>query len=153
MRSLLAVGGRAPRLWATALALPILWGLAGCGRGDGLDRQPVSGSVTLDGAPLDTGMIRFLPESADATTETSTAIEGGKYSFPKDTGPVPGAYKVVISSAKGEAFEPPQGKMPGEVHPPLAKEKVPEKYNVTTELTATVKRGETAPIDFALTSK
>jgi len=137
-----------------AASLLVPWVVMGCGGGsDGLDRQPVTGTVTLDGAPLETGTIRFLPESAEASTETSTTIEGGAYAFGKDTGPVPGTYKVSISSVKGEAFEVPQGKMPGEVHPPPTKDKVPASYNVKTNLTATVTAGHTAPIDFTLKSK
>jgi hypothetical protein len=131
----------------------VLWGLAGCNTGDELDRQPVAGAVTLDGTPLDVGTIRFLPDSAEATTETSTTVEGGKYAFSRASGPVPGTYKVLISSAKSESFELPQGKTPGEFHPPLAKEKVPAKYNVKSTLTATVKAGQGTPIDFTLTSK
>jgi hypothetical protein len=138
---------------AIAASLLILWSLAGCSESDGLNRQPVTGSVTLDGSPLVTGTIRFLPTSPEATTETSTDIDGGKYSFPKSSGPVPGTYKVLISSAKREAFDMPQGKTPGEVHPPIAKEEVPAKYNVKSTLTATVKAGQSDPIDFSLVSK
>ncbi len=154
MEFLLAFDRRVSRRRAMAASLLVSWGVMGCGGGsDGLDRQPVTGSVTLDGTPLETGTIRFLPQSAEASTETSTTIEAGAYAFGKDTGPVPGTYKVLISSAKGEAFELPQGKMPGEVHPPKAKEKVPASYNVRSNLTATVTAGQKTPIDFTLNSK
>ena len=154
MQILMAVDRRVSRRWAMAALLLVPWGLWGCGGGsDGLDRQPVTGSVTLDGVPLDTGMIRLLPESAEASTETSATIEGGAYAFPKDSGPVPGTYKVLISSAKSEDFELPQGKTPGEYQPPKAKEKVPAAYNVKSTLTATVTAGQKTPIDFTLKSK
>lgn len=97
-----------------------------CGGGDdGLDRQPVTGTVTLDGTPLETGTIHFLPESAEASTETSTTIDARADAFGKATGPVPGTYKVSNSSFKGDAFEVPQGKMPGEVHPPRRRRRCP----------------------------
>ncbi|MEJ7637794.1 MAG: hypothetical protein WKF75_07350 [Singulisphaera sp.] len=71
MEILMAVNRRVPRRWAMAASLLVPLGLLGCGTGsDGLDRQAVTGSVTLDGAPLETGMIRFLPQSAEASTET-----------------------------------------------------------------------------------
>ncbi|WP_435009191.1 hypothetical protein P12x_000440 [Tundrisphaera lichenicola] len=141
--------------WARAISAGslILLGLSGCGEDDGLNRQAVSGTVTLDGKPLETGTIRLLPTSAEATTETSTFIEMGSYSFSKADGPVPGSYKVVISSAKRGAFDLPQGKTPGEAHPPKAKEEVPKQYNVKTTLTATVKADQAEPIDFPLVSK
>jgi len=154
MEFLMAVDRRVSRRWAMAASLLVPWGLMGCGGGsDGLDRQPITGSVTLDGAPLETGMIRFLPQSVEASTETSTTIDAGAYAFGKDTGPVPGTYKVLISSAKSEDFELPQGKMPGEFHPPKAKEKVPVAYNLKSKLTATVTAGQKTPIDFTLKSK
>ncbi len=39
--------------------------LAGCGGSSGkaIERNPVSGTVTLDGSPLDQGAIRFEPMS------------------------------------------------------------------------------------------
>ncbi len=154
MEILSAVDRRVSRRWAMAASLLVSWGVIGCGGGDdGLDRQPVTGTITLDGAPLETGTIRFLPESAEAATETSTAIDAGAYAFDKATGPVPGTYKVSISSIKGSDFELPQGKMPGEVHPPPTKDKVPAAYNVKTTLTATITAGHTDPINFTLNSK
>ncbi len=54
------------------------------GGGDGLDRQPVSGSVSLDGAPLKEGQIQFFPASNSAEAiATGGAITAGKYSIPK----------------------------------------------------------------------
>jgi hypothetical protein len=154
MVSLMAFGRRVSGRMVMAASLCVAWGVMGCGgAGDTLDRQPVTGTVTLDGAPLETGTIRFLPESAEAATETSTVIDAGAYAFDKATGPVPGTYKVSISSVKGDAFEVPQGKMPGEVHPPPTKDKVPAAYNVKTTLTATVTSGHKDPINFDLKSK
>src|SRR5262245_6811494 len=91
-------GRRSLRRWALAAPLLVLGGVVGCSGGDNLNRQPVTGSVTLDGAPLEKGTIRFMPTTTEATTETSTTISGGTYTFPKDSGPVPGEYKVSISS-------------------------------------------------------
>ena len=136
-----------------AASLLVSWGVMGCGgetMGLTASRSPAPSRST---GALETGTIRFLPQSAEASTETSTTIDAGAYAFGKDTGPVPGTYKVLISSIKGEAFELPQGKMPGEVHPPKTKDKVPASYNVKSTLTATVTAGQTTPIDFTLNSK
>src|SRR4051794_20308380 len=91
-------GGRWFRALTVALLIPGGLTLAGCSSGDGLDRQPVAGSVTLDGAPLPKGTIRFTPTSNEAGTDTSAEISGGKYAFTKQTGPVAGNYSVSISS-------------------------------------------------------
>lgn len=151
-----AAGRHRLRRPAPLASLPIflLLTVMGCGPGDdGLDRQAVSGKITLDGQPLAQGVIRFQPESSDATTEVSAPITDGSYSFTSSTGPVPGTYKIGISSAQDPQFVIPEGQSPGEFRPPPAKETVPDKYNVKTELTATVKAGQTEAIDFALTSK
>jgi hypothetical protein len=139
--------------WALALPLLALAGGWGCGSGDNLDRQPISGTVTLDGQPLPTGTVRLDPASAESGTQVSAQIENGKYSLSKSDGPVPGTYKVQITSIESPKFEPPAGKTPGEVVMPKTKENVPAKYNLKSVLTATVKSGQSEPIDFKLTSK
>jgi hypothetical protein len=144
---------RRPSRWALVASLLALAGAPGCGSGDNLDRQAVSGTVTLDGQPLSTGTIRFDPTSAEAGTQVSAPIQGGKYSLSRRDGPVPGKYTVQITSIESSKFEPPAGKMPGEVVMPKTKENVPAKYNLKSELTATVKSGQSEPIDFPLTSK
>ncbi len=54
MEILMAVDRRASRRWTMTAWLLVPWGLLGCGTGsDGLDRQPVTGTVTLDDRNLD----------------------------------------------------------------------------------------------------
>jgi hypothetical protein len=136
-----------------AASLLVLWGVVGCAGSDGLNRQPVTGSVTLDGTPLDKGTIRFMPTTTEATTETSTTSSGGKYTFGKDSGPVPGEYKVSISAVDDPNIQAKDGMVPGEYRPPTNKDKVPAKFNSNTTLTAKVQSGQSSPIDFTLTSK
>ncbi|MBI1321728.1 hypothetical protein GC170_00870 [bacterium] len=128
--------------------------IAGCGGGDGLDRQPVSGTVTFDGAPLKEGQIQFFPAAnAKDAIATGATITGGSYSIPRDIGPIPGTYSVQITASGGEQA-PPEGSdgMPG-TGPKHDKELLPAKYNAKTTLTAEVKAGATNTIDFPLTSK
>jgi hypothetical protein len=136
--------------------VPLLWlaGAAGCGAGaDNLNRQAVAGTVTLDGKPLAEGTIHFAPSSSEATTEVSEVIKDGKYAFSKYNGPVPGPYKVQISAPEPQPFTPPAGKSPGEFVIPVAKQNVPEKYNLKTVLTATIKPDHSGPLDFPLSSQ
>src|SRR6516165_2617663 len=98
--SMRALGGR--------MSLAILIACAGCGAaGDGLPRQPIWGTVTLDGQPLAKGFITFTPAAGQAT-QSGGVITGGKFSVPREQGPVPGKYSVSISSARAEAKVPPE---------------------------------------------
>lgn len=66
--------------------------LAGCG-GDGFSRVPLSGTVSLDGDTSRSGAITATPAQAGTSAPNATAIiENGKFSFPKDQGPVAGSY-------------------------------------------------------------
>ncbi|MFO0952720.1 MAG: hypothetical protein U0835_16540 [Isosphaeraceae bacterium] len=137
-----------------ALALPaVVLGslvLSGCGGGDGLDRQPVTGSDAQQ-RPAG-GDHPLLARSRRSGTDTSASIAGGKYAFTKETGPVPGTYAVAISSVEEQNLQTKEGMVPGAFRPPTSPDKVPAQYNSQTTLTATVKAGDSAAIDFTLTS-
>src|SRR6187397_3012218 len=81
-----------PRLLASSLG--------GCGGGDGLPRQEVSGQVTLDGQPLADGSIQFQPGETGGGPQVSggALIERGSYRIGRNEGLVPGPYKVMIFS-------------------------------------------------------
>jgi hypothetical protein len=61
-----------PRHLATYMSIaalcPLL--LCGCGRGNRLETTTVTGTVTLDGKPLTSGMVIFTPERGRAATAT-----------------------------------------------------------------------------------
>ncbi len=129
--------------WLLAATLVAMAGLSGCGSGDDLPRQAISGTVTLDGQPLDKGMIQFFPAAEMKNAMAGgTTIQGGNYSIPQSEGLVPGTYKVMISSEGGDVKAAPgetteEGAMPGlgPLHPP---DRIPSKYNAQTILTANV---------------
>ena len=126
--------------------------LAGCGgEGDELPRQAVSGTVTLDDAPLAHGFIQFQPASAEGVAAGGNVTDG-KYSIDRAQGPIAGDYKVLISSTpatEAEAGEPPP---PGAPTPPPT-DPIPAKYNSKTTLTAKVEAGKPNTFDFPLKSK
>src|SRR5688572_8699671 len=114
----------------------------GCGGPEHPDVGEVTGTVTLDGAPLADATVMFQPSSGRGSMGTTNAE--GKYSLTYLDG-VPGAvlgsHKVSIRTG-----------VPGEDgQPPLVKEKLPAKYHSHTELTADVK-SDPNTIDFDLTS-
>jgi len=128
-------------------------GLTGCGGGDGLPRRAISGTVTLDGRPLDRGRIEFRPIGPG--TPAGASIEQGSFRVPLDQGPVPGRYRVNISSAdepgpSGVAkAEEESGPGPG---PPGATERLPARYNASSTLIAEVKADAPNVFDYPLDS-
>jgi hypothetical protein len=135
--------------------LPVLLLLAGCGSSDNLPREPVSGTVTLDGKPLERGTISFQPESG-LPTAAAVTISAGQYSMTRAQGLVPGAYRVLISSTPpggGIANNPATGRPPPPGQPtPPPKELLQAKYNEKSILTAEVKGGAENRFDFELDS-
>jgi hypothetical protein len=117
--------------------------LAGCAKKP--DRGTVTGSVTLDGQPLPSGVIHFVP--ADGKTATADSmITDGKFSASVP----PGDKKVSISApkvtGKKRMFDKPDSP---EVD--VVQELLPAKYNVQTQLTLTVNAGSQEK-DFPLSS-
>jgi hypothetical protein len=135
-------------LTAAGLAAP------GCsGSRDDLPREPVSGSVTLDGQPLADGAIVFAPaaSSEGAATATTSTIENGQFSIPRADGLIPGKYKVKISKPDHK----PEGRSKGPIGKGTkpVKELLPAKYNSKTELSADIEKGGTDGLKFDLRSK
>lgn len=126
--------------------------VTGCGTGDDLPRERVSGTVKFDGKPLATGTISFLPTAADAPgTGSLVPIVEGSYEVPLDKGLVPGPYRVVIS--RTEEGAQPTNPQPGDGDAPIVKELIPAKYNRETKLKADVAKGGENVFDFALDAK
>ena len=117
--------------------------LSGCMGGSSDKFQPslgqVKGTIKLNGQPLPNALVDFIPASAgrmsSGTTDTS-----GVYTLSYDAsnaGAAVGEHVVRISTKVGAVGDP---------------EKVPARYNSTSELKATVKAGDNT-IDFNLEPK
>jgi hypothetical protein len=131
--------------------------LSGCSAPpDNLPREAVSGTVTLDDQPLANGTIQFTPSETATGVGGGAAIQGGKFAIPRETGLVPGSYRVAIFSAGngGEAARPQSPEGRGKARSSHASEAIPAKYNAQTELKADIKHGGTSgSLLFALKSK
>lgn len=114
---------------ACAALLVVL--LAGC-ENDPLGRQPVSGTVMLNGAPIEKGNISFQP-AEKGVTSSGTVITGGKYEMDRSRGLPPGKYRVMINAPKpGTGAEAAAGALPGDPLPP-PQELVPPEWNTNSE--------------------
>jgi hypothetical protein len=141
---------------SSALFVCAALGLAvGCtGSGDDLPREAVSGTVTLDNQPLANGSISFMPPVAGGTaTSGGSTITNGKFSFPRETGLVPGSYNVAIYASQQSAERTKPAQVGGGKRSELAKELIPAKYNSQTELKSEIKKGGGNDLTFTLQSK
>jgi hypothetical protein len=124
--------------------------LAGCGAHT--DRLPVSGKITLDGAPIDGGAIRFS-STGEKLIASGAAVNGGQYSIPAEKGLPPGTYRIEISapdtSGKMIAARAPDGKPAGMA----PAERVPDEYNSDSKKTVEVVAAGDNHFDFDIVTK
>jgi hypothetical protein len=144
---------------AYSLLSPAVVGLVliGCSSdvGDDKPREPVSGTVLMDGQPLPKGVILFAPASGagEASASATGTIENGEFSIPRTQGPVPGKYKVLISHTdQTEGHVKIELKKLGK-KAAGPKETIPAKYNSQTTLLHEVKKGGDSGLKFELQSK
>jgi hypothetical protein len=126
--------------------------LAGCGGVDLPDRAPVHGVVTLDGQPMTTGEITFMPDESKGTIGPSASgviDAGGHYKLTTDhqgrgdDGAIIGFHLVRIVAR--ETVEPGAP----------SKSLIPSRYGdfKTSGFTAEVKAGTGNQFNWPLTSK
>ncbi len=118
--------------------------LPGCS-GRGPEVVPVSGRVTLDGAPLAGARIRFEPEATYGSPSYGAADQDGHYALGYkrgQAGALIGWHTIRIE--RGAHDEP------GSQSKPQA---LPARYNTASELREEVKAGEDNVLDFKLTTE
>lgn len=126
--------------------------LQGCRGEPGLEGPPrfaISGTVTLDGEPVDGGTISFLPVKPEFRP-AGGPIVAGKFDVQQAMGPNAGLHRVEIHWWKpnGRKFlDSDTGEMKDEV-----KEVIPDRYHLNSELSADVAETSTS-FTFELKSK
>jgi hypothetical protein len=134
-------------LTATCLAYPVLLGLlsftAGCENPS--PYVPVRGTVTLDGKPLESGIVQLQPSVGQVATGSIGA--GGEFTLstpPQGQGVLAGSYRVTVLAYDSAVTDP------GPEH--LI---VPVRYtrSGTSGLQVTIFPGSTAPVKFELVSE
>jgi hypothetical protein len=116
--------------------------LVGCNRGPVLGT--VKGTITIDGQPVDGGIVRFVPAAGESQPADSR-VTAGAYSV---TMPI-GEKKVEIFWAKSTSGQPIDTASQGNEQ---LVQMIPPKYNAQTTLTYNIVAGEQVK-DFSLTSK
>jgi hypothetical protein len=140
----------------------------GCG---GPATVPVSGTVTLDGEPVDGATVTFVPEGEGRPANGNTDASGNftLTTFTGGDGALPGSYNVTVfktaapveADTEGEDAGAAGDESEGEVNPDVmgadvsadAESLLPAKYSVatTTDLKVEVKAGM-EPVKLELTS-
>lgn len=136
-------------LFSLVLTPLILSLLAGCEESSKLGH--VHGTVRLDGKPLTTGTVRFVPEAGRAASgliQSDGSFALGTYG--QSDGALIGRHKVAIVAFEAGTYDRPAYEIKNQKGKPL----VPERYMAvgTSGLTFEVKSGDN-PADFDLATK
>ncbi|WP_435020151.1 hypothetical protein TA3x_001673 [Tundrisphaera sp. TA3] len=141
-----------PRCLGLALALagPILTMAPGCGPADPYQRVAVSGKITVDGRPLESGQIGFLPILDGPAAQAE--IAAGSYSIGRAQGPAAGPYRVEIRSIRPTGRKVPDHDNPGQMMDET-RDAIHAIYNIQSRLQAEVKPGEAQAFDYAIDTR
>jgi hypothetical protein len=122
------------------VALALVVGVAGCGRPSSL-----SGTVTLDGKPLDEAAVVFFPQEQEAETVVGQTDANGRFVITPAAGRsiAYGMYKVIVSKRE----QPTQAQINAFITP---KELLPAKYSDLAKTELVVKVASGADVDLQL---
>ena len=133
-----------------------LLGLSGCGGGNS-DISPVTGTIKIDGEPINYASVTFMPTQGRASTGLTDA--DGQYTLKYvigQEGALLGQHKVYVTTrvVKEGSYGQDSGGIKDPVRKTGRKELLPKKYadRGATELTAIVEKGDNT-IDFDLITK
>jgi hypothetical protein len=91
-------------------------GFTGCGKKNSLDTVPISGTVKLDGQPVEGASVVFAPSGGGGQAASGVTDSSGKYELttvdPND-GALPGSYIVMISKTVASPTAMEQAVKPG----------------------------------------
>lgn len=133
---------------ALILGIAVL-GLPGCGHGLTGERQPVSGTVTLDGKPLPYGFIEFSQDADKGQVQTA-AVTDGKFNLPANIGLPVGRYCVCLHPYVPEADVLETVSEKERLAISAASDLIPPNYRRRGSLEATIEAGGKSDLAFAL---
>jgi hypothetical protein len=106
----------------------------------------VSGSVTLDGHPVQNATIIFTPQGPGLAA--AALIDDGKFVLSEMDGPTPGEHRVRINPNEAEL----ELASPVELAQAARRPKIPKAYQTDGQLKAKVTGQAQQPLSFELTS-
>lgn len=123
------------KILAVAFGLSLL---LGCGDSNLANRAEVSGTVSLDGAPVESGTISFYPTGKTAGPTSGATIEKGAFHINRAQGPAAGENIVRFSGTRksGRKIEGDFGRMEDEYV-----DVFPLKYGAESKEISTLKPG------------
>jgi hypothetical protein len=130
-------------IWQKYLIMVFVVGSAvGCG-GEAIERATVSGRVTVDGKPLSSGQIRFLPTSDKGGPVWSAWIKDGSYTTEGTRGTPVGELRVEINGFRTPSWYTPSGTpAAGDEEAMIPQEQyLAAKYNMQSELKMNIAPG------------
>tara|TARA_R110002111_G_scaffold126741_5_gene191479 strand:+ start:62646 stop:63071 length:426 start_codon:yes stop_codon:yes gene_type:complete len=125
------------------LMLALLSTAVGCGSSElSYDKGTVQGTVTVNGEPLPSGKIRFIPEVKTIGKLTAADITDGRYQFDLEKAPAVGSHRIEIIAMRNtgnkiQIPDAPEGTMMEETE-----QYIPAPYNTSSRLTLEIKAGE-----------
>ncbi|HTN77877.1 MAG TPA: hypothetical protein VL096_21615 [Pirellulaceae bacterium] len=133
-------------LWAIAGIGLAMVSFTGCGDSGAVNQVKVSGKITMDGTPLETGVVSFMPADGKGASAGAT-IANGQYSALV----APGLKKVSIYAEKVVGQQPRDPQDPAGEKTDVVQQLVPKKYNDNSQLQLDVPATGNNAADFALT--
>ena len=113
----------------------VLIPLLGCGPATGT----ISGTVTVDGKPVENGVISFIPVEGGKVQPVTVDIQGGKYSAEAVAGPKLVQISAPVVTGRRKEYEGPNAPLVD-----ITEESIPARYNSDSELKFDVQRGANA---------
>ena len=117
-----------------------------CGCGPESKMATVTGSVTIDGTPAESGSISFIPVDG-MTSTTGASITNGKFTSEAPIGESKVEIRVPKIVGKKKLYDTPESPVQN-----VMAEVLPAKYNESTELRFTAQKGKNEK-NFELSAK
>lgn len=123
-------------IWAAASIL------AGCGRGDGLEKAIVYGRVTYDGVPIKNGVLRFRPIGDTKGPANAAEIIDGKYRMDARGGAAVGMHRVEVIGYREKAVLPGSQPIGDQIADTAGEQFVPDQFNRNSRLELEIPSGQ-----------
>jgi len=128
----------------------VISALVGCESRQG-GRVAVSGSVSYDGKPLESGQVVFEPQGPGRMAIAQ--VVDGHYSIARERGPMPGKYVVRITAARPTGAKASSGRLSGNEVRDVYEQFLPARYNEASELSVEIGATPRLEHDFELHSE